>query len=549
MKRTKLFIALLSLSFSLSALGLGLGELKVHSSLDQAFDAEIELIDIANTPPAEIKVSLASPEDYQRLGLDRAFDLSQLTFSIVENKHGQLVVQIHSVDRISDPFMQLLVDLAWPKGQIYREYSVLLDPPHYDLVAKPIVKHAVRKRIAAEPGVVNKDVYESVGPSHTWQKDPPLTSNESTPAVEQDNRSYESTLPAAPVLAQPLYAIPPIHTFISANQDNRPSEQSIISSTIEKNPTMKAQMDVAVSAIDSIRESNASLKEQLRLLQDQNKQLQEQFNKQHAEIAVLHTQLELLLHRQGLGAQVVQPNEHEHHSHLWLWMLLLLGIGGAYFSWRKWIVVGNVETTPSSPPNLGEVTPDEPIKVPEEVIIPHPSEVSPESPPMPASELPNVESSLILESENGASAAGENPSHARDDETSLHEMSEQADSIESLPVAEVQPLEPDPIEVTELPTVAEEPIVAEEAPTHDDVHTIEFVVDPEPVVKNSPNPSEKNTEPDVVRSQAALETLLDLAQTYIDMGDITSAKESLQEVLDYGNTKQQAAAKKLLDGI
>lgn len=232
LKKTKRYIVLLSLSFSLNAFALGLGELNVHSSLGQPFDAEIELIDVENTPLADIKANLASTEDYQRLGLDR------LILTIEEDKHGQPIVKVHSIERISDPYIQLLVDLVWMKGQVYREYTVLLDPPGYDLFVKQKIGHIVRKRIAADPGTVNRE-------------------------------AYESTLPAVPVFSQPI---------VSSNS---------------------AEVDVIASAIGSIRKSNAWLKEQLQLLQVQNENLQEQFNKQHAEIAVLHTQLERLLKQQA----------------------------------------------------------------------------------------------------------------------------------------------------------------------------------------------------------------------------------------------------------
>lgn len=129
---------MLSLLSSVSAYAMGLGDIKVTSYLDQPFSADIELIDVGNTPLSGIKVSLASPEDFERVGLERAYALSLLNFSVEKHANGKAFIKVSSIERITDPFMQLLVDLAWADGQVYRSYTILLDPPNYKL---SIVKH------------------------------------------------------------------------------------------------------------------------------------------------------------------------------------------------------------------------------------------------------------------------------------------------------------------------------------------------------------------------------------------------------------------------
>ena len=47
------------------------------------------------------------------------------------NKNRQAVIKIVSQQRIEDPFLQILVDVAWADGQLYRSYTLLLDPPGY----------------------------------------------------------------------------------------------------------------------------------------------------------------------------------------------------------------------------------------------------------------------------------------------------------------------------------------------------------------------------------------------------------------------------------
>ena len=48
------------------------------------------------------------------------------------------------------------------------------------------------------------------------------------------------------------------------------------------------------------------------------------------------------------------------------------------------------------------------------------------------------------------------------------------------------------------------------------------------------------------KSHHALDTLLDLADTYIGMGDHEAARQSLEEVLDHGNDKQKEKATMLI---
>ena len=549
MKKTKLYTALLSLSISLNAFSLGLGELKVHSSLDQPFDAEIELLDVGNHSLYGIKANLGSVEDYQRVGLERSFGLGDLSFTVEKNRQGQAIIKIHSMQRVSDPFIQLLVDLAWAKGQVYREYTVLLDPPHYDLVVTKKMKHIVQKRDHTEPGVVDKVVYEAVGPTHDWRSKQPISSPD-----DEQNASYESQLPAVPVLSRSDDAIPPINTFLSASQDVVPSLRPIISTNVEGNPAIKAQMDVAVSAIDSVRESNALLKEQVQLMRDQNKNLQDQLNKHNAEVAALHAQLDLLIRRQGIAGQVITSSEKDHHSHLWIWALLLLGFGSAYIGWRKWRFMDNSHMNffvkPS--PSKGDVKSDDGTlvdtvaenKASEPVVIA-------DMPKAPTEEFITPKSADHIEFSSSDDIQISQPVSKPLEEPKVEPPAEliitkSMGGIEFALIDEIQMSPPVPADIPE-PTVSveEKPM---EVLKQEDTHHIEFVTEPV-LEKKSAARSVKKKQTEAVRSKAALETILTLAQTYIDMGDIAAAKESLQEVIDYGNKKQQEAAKALMSDL
>ncbi len=133
MKQKVLHAALLALMTPLSLYGMGLGQMTVKSALDQLFIAEVELIDVGSTPLSSIKVGVADPDHFEEVGANRAAVLSLLNFKIDRNVSGKTMVYIYSQERIVEPFMELVIDLTWPKGQVYKAYNILLDPPGYHL--------------------------------------------------------------------------------------------------------------------------------------------------------------------------------------------------------------------------------------------------------------------------------------------------------------------------------------------------------------------------------------------------------------------------------
>lgn len=160
MKLKRIHLAILSMVLPVTVFSLGMGDINVNSQLDQPFRAEIPLIDTGGMPLSVISASIASPDNFERAGMDRAGVLSLLKLQVVNNKQGQPVISITSTERITDPWLQLVVDLAWSNGQLYRAYTVLLDPPDYKL-PKPIEKPAYKSE-HVEPGVIDKPVYAAV---------------------------------------------------------------------------------------------------------------------------------------------------------------------------------------------------------------------------------------------------------------------------------------------------------------------------------------------------------------------------------------------------
>jgi len=112
-----------------AAMALGLGEIRLGSSLNEPLSAEIDLVAATPEELAALDAHLASPEVFTRYGLDRPAFLSTLEFSVGKGKDGRSVLLVHSREAISEPFVSFLIDVNWPRGRLLREYTVLLDPP------------------------------------------------------------------------------------------------------------------------------------------------------------------------------------------------------------------------------------------------------------------------------------------------------------------------------------------------------------------------------------------------------------------------------------
>lgn len=126
-KKLMVVLALLLVTGS-SAFALGLGQIKVKSTLNQPLVAEIPVVSATPDELRNLKVSLASSEDFQRAGINRARLETPLKFTL-EKRNGSTVIVITSEEPVSDPALDMLLELNWSSGKLLREYSVLLDPP------------------------------------------------------------------------------------------------------------------------------------------------------------------------------------------------------------------------------------------------------------------------------------------------------------------------------------------------------------------------------------------------------------------------------------
>ncbi|MGA0936857.1 MAG: FimV/HubP family polar landmark protein [Sedimenticolaceae bacterium] len=125
----KRFLLALSLLISQSVLSLGFGELELKSEQGEPLDARIVLVNLGEVDLTTIKVELASAEAHDAAQIPFEQNLSQLAFRVQSSVEHDAVVRVTSKEPISADFMQFLVDMAWPQGQLQSEYTISLKLP------------------------------------------------------------------------------------------------------------------------------------------------------------------------------------------------------------------------------------------------------------------------------------------------------------------------------------------------------------------------------------------------------------------------------------
>lgn len=180
---TYLSAALLALASS-SAMALGLGDIRVLSRPGQPLLAEIPVISADPSELENLRVALASPVTFERVGLQRPTGLvSELQFELTTNSQGRAVVRVTSQAPVETPSLSFLIEADWGQGRLVREYSALVDAPSSALaVAEP--------EIVAPAGVL----------SDTIVRDAPVAA---APAAAAP------AAPPAPAAARPAAPRPP----------------------------------------------------------------------------------------------------------------------------------------------------------------------------------------------------------------------------------------------------------------------------------------------------------------------------------------------------
>ena len=177
--------------------GLGLGEIKLDSALNEPLRAEIELLSATPGELDGLRISLASAETFDRYGLERPTYLQDMEFRIVRSGSTTgNVVEIRSATSVTEPFLTFLVEASWSRGRLLREYTVLLDPPTFAAREVTQATPAVTAPTRGEPADSGRIERPAPDVSPPRQAPPPpiyeRPARDATPPPVVDDSPYDS---------------------------------------------------------------------------------------------------------------------------------------------------------------------------------------------------------------------------------------------------------------------------------------------------------------------------------------------------------------------
>lgn len=117
-----------ALALPTAANALSLGDIESNSSLNQPFKGKINLLSTSVAEAKTLRIRVAPASVFNRVGIDRPAFLNSIRFrTTIQN--GRPVILVSSNQPINEPFLNFLLEVSWPNGQLLKEYTVLLDPP------------------------------------------------------------------------------------------------------------------------------------------------------------------------------------------------------------------------------------------------------------------------------------------------------------------------------------------------------------------------------------------------------------------------------------
>ncbi len=340
------------------ASALGVGDITLHSALNQPLDADIELLDVGDLGADEIEVRLAGADVFAAAGVERLQFLNELRFSPVLQGRGGNRIHVSSSRPVQEPYLNFLVEVARPNGRIVREFTVLLDPLGYTPRMLPAARSGIEpQRQSSTPVPAPRSAAVVVDPALLEPGDEYLARpSDNLWAISGRLRGAGNADRAQ--LMEALYQLNP-QAFVNADrhrlkagarlrlpagyQPERGAPGAVKEAAVEVLPPADAAVvENAPSALveaqrqaDAEAEALARQREELSQrmddLQRQLQALQEQLQQRDHQVAELQQQL---ARRQAVrpaapppaaaAPSVAQPVETPTDSQYWRWMIVLL---------------------------------------------------------------------------------------------------------------------------------------------------------------------------------------------------------------------------------
>jgi len=115
---------------------LGLGRLTVESALGQPLSARIELLPSSKEELDSLSARVADPTLYRQNNLPYQAALSRARITLQRGPGETAYLRVTSPVSVSEPYLDLMVEVNWSAGRVVRDYTFLLDPPGATAVAQ-----------------------------------------------------------------------------------------------------------------------------------------------------------------------------------------------------------------------------------------------------------------------------------------------------------------------------------------------------------------------------------------------------------------------------
>ena len=102
-------ITLVSLLVPSCGYSLGIGDIKLHSTLNQSLDAEISLVVSPRDKISDIKVNLAPPDKFDEAGVPWTSFLSKIKVEAISGANGTVKIKVSSREAVKEPILDLLL--------------------------------------------------------------------------------------------------------------------------------------------------------------------------------------------------------------------------------------------------------------------------------------------------------------------------------------------------------------------------------------------------------------------------------------------------------
>ncbi|MCO3485659.1 pilus assembly protein FimV [Pseudomonas aeruginosa] len=340
------------------ASALGVGDITLHSALNQPLDANIELLDVGDLGADEIEVRLAGADVFAAAGVERLQFLNELRFSPVLQGRGGNRIHVSSSRPVQEPYLNFLVEVARPNGRIVREFTVLLDPLGYTPRMLPAARSGIEpQRQSSTPVPAPRSAAVVVDPALLEPGDEYLARpNDNLWAISGRLRGAGNAARAQ--LMEALYQLNP-QAFVNADrhrlkagarlrlpagyQPERGAPGAVKEAAVEVLPPADAAVveNAPAALVEAQRQADAEaealarqreeLSQRMDDLQRQLQALQEQLQQRDHQVAELQQQL---ARRQvvrpaapppaAAAPSVAQPVETPTDSQYWRWMIVLL---------------------------------------------------------------------------------------------------------------------------------------------------------------------------------------------------------------------------------